>query len=386
MAGNYLAQVSWIDPLRKSGAGEHIQKSVDPVAKAAQTTVIPAAQTTVGKAIGDQADATLDDLKKSAGDFIGIDLPKWQERYTGARDFLDKGKKLFMGSGASKYLDAEMLREKYTTISNAIPERIIFPTELATLERPIFELRCMEAHSVIREGTTVYLPAPEGLAYSNKATYNDSEIGIIGSKLLAGSAGVFQSDTAGSFASKIEGEFAKAKGEYESLAKNPASTVKAAVLFGAKKLESLDKGSASAISIGARAVFNPFIVTSFDGTGTRSYEFEYEFIPSSPAEAETIKHMARLFQIAVYGQTEAVVLLKYPPRWQLTILGQTRGDNKLSPLSAFYDCYLESCDVTYNESNNSFFQDNSPLSTKISLGFKETKALHADEIAGLLIS
>lgn len=263
-------------------------------------------------------------------------------------------------------------------------QRNIFPSELISLERPIIEFRCLQDHSIVKKGTVIYLPAPEGLSYSNSSTYDDSELGIMGNAVL-NSLNFKSNESLEKVGFDLVG---KAGGAWQAA---KGVDLKSALLAGASEMipERFGNGTKSAVGIAANARFNPYVVTSFDGTNTREYSFEYKLIPSSAEEAETIKKISQLFQIAVYGEVEGGFLLKYPPKWQLTILANIPGKDgsrsSLKPLSSFHECYLQGCDVTYNSSNNSYFYDNSPFETDISLTFKETKALHANEVAKLLL-
>jgi hypothetical protein len=252
---------------------------------------------------------------------------------------------------------------------------LTFPEELSGLNRPILEIRCLQKHSIIDSGTSVYLPAPGGLSYSNSSTYNDSQLGIIGNAALGALGKIDGITDAGGF---LAGVSQASTDLFNTAIK---TDLKSGILALAETKFSDPKAKATA-GIAAAARFNPYVVTSFDGTNTREYNFVYKLIPSSREEADIIKKISRLFQIAVYGEVEGF-LLKYPPKWQLTILS---GDKKgLKPISSFHECYLSDCSVTYNESNNSYFDDDSPFETDISLTFKETKALHANEIAKLLL-
>lgn len=259
-------------------------------------------------------------------------------------------------------------------------KRLIFPTELVNLDRPIMEIRCLQAHSIIPKDLCIYLPAPEGLAYSNSSTYNDAELGIMGNAALdAINIGKNSSslDQAMAGLNRIKDEaWANASTNFKN---DPKTAILAAISAG---LGGSDEGVKGAVKIAAGARFNPYIVTAFDGTDTREYSFEYKLIPSSSQESEIIKTITKVLQIGVYGEVSGF-LLKYPPKWRITILSQINdeGNLVLKPMSSFYECYLSGCDVTYNSSNNSYFTDNSPFETDIRLSFKETKALHANEIA-----
>lgn len=266
-----------------------------------------------------------------------------------------------------------------------ISNRLIFPSEIISLDRPIIELRCLQAHSIIPKNLAIYLPAPEGLAYSNSSTYNDAELGIMGNAALDAFGVVKNDSSAGDVAKGIANLAGSVWDTASSNFKNdPKTAILAAISSG---LGGSDEGVKGAVKIAAGARFNPYIVTAFDGTDTREYSFEYKLIPSSQKEADTIKNIATVLQIGVYGEVEGF-LLKYPPKWSITILGTVPGENgggkQLKPLSSFHECYLQGCDVTYNSNNNSYFADNSPFETDIRLSFKETKALHANEIAQYL--
>jgi hypothetical protein len=301
-----------------------------------------------------------------------------------ATDVLNSAKNVDVSSefnkGRNKESSLDDFKKRYKGSLGKSKNGLVFPSELIGLNRPMLELRCLQAHSIIEAGTCVYLPAPEGLSYSNSSTYNDSELGIMGNETLSGLNTLKNSKNT---EEAIGGLLGQAGSAWQRATGTDIKSGILAAVSGAIQ----DEGMKAAVGIAARARFNPYIVTSFDGTNTREYSFEYKLIPSSQQEAETIKQIARLFQIAVYGEVEGF-LLKYPPKWKLTILSatQTNDGTVLKPLSSFYECYLQGCDVNYNSSNNSYFHDNSPLETDISLTFKETKALHANEIAKLLIT
>jgi len=265
-------------------------------------------------------------------------------------------------------------------------KKLVFPGELASLNRPIIEFKCLQSHSIIENGTSIYLPAPEGLAYSNSSTYNDSELGIIGNAMLGGLNIAKNSSSAEEAINTLSAAGGAAwQNASTGFKTDPKSAILAAISAG---LGNPTEGAKAAVGIAAGARFNPYVVTAFDGTNTRNYNFEYKFIPSSKSEAETIKNIANIFQICVYGEVEGF-LLKYPPKWSISILSAVSDGNgglELKPLSSFYECYLEGCDITYNSSNNSYFYDDSPLETDITIRFKETKALHANEIAQLLVN
>lgn len=330
------------------------------------------------------------DLLDSAKQILGLGSDTVDSAKNAANDIINSASKAdiianFNAGIAQEQQRLQQFKTQYKEQFKSL-KKLVFPGELTSLNRPIIEFRCLQSHSIIENGTSIYLPAPEGLAYSNASTYNDAELGIIGNAMLGGLNIAKNSSSAeeavNSLAMAGGAAWQSASAGFKS---DPKTAILAAISAG---LGDQSEGAKAAVGIAAGARFNPYVVTAFDGTNTRDYSFEYKFIPSSKSEAETIKNIANIFQICVYGEVEGF-LLKYPPKWSISILSAVSDGNgglELKPLSSFYECYLEGCDVTYNSSSNSYFYDDSPLETDITIRFKETKALHANEIAQLLVN
>lgn len=275
-----------------------------------------------------------------------------------------------------------------------IPNRLVYPSELGTTQyvnRPVIELCCLDSRPQfgILENTSVYLPAP-ALSISNNSMYDDTALGVMGAAALEGIGSIKQNDTA---TGVIDSLISKAKQGGEN-AKNSLD-VKTGVLFGISKAIEALPGSgldsvAKAAKIASRATLNTNVVTEFTATATREYELQFKFIPNSQAEAQVINDMVKLFKISVYPAVSNLILLEYPPRWKIRFMtgfvndnGQFSSGTENNAISKLFDCYLMSCNISYNNETNAYFEDGNPLETTISLTFKETRALNANDISNL---
>lgn len=266
-----------------------------------------------------------------------------------------------------------------------IPRELIYPSYLKDekyLNRPVIEFCCLDARPQfgIDANTTIYLPAP-ALSINNNSMYDDTPLGIMGAAAMETMDSIQQSDSASGFIDSL-----KNKGnEAFNKAKNSLD-LKTGALFGlSRALEEVPgaKEVAAGAKIASRATVNKHVVTEFTATATREFELQFKFIPDSQSEAITINNIVKLFKISVYPAVSNLLLLEYPPRWSVKFLKSITSNEELESLSKIFNCYLLSCNISYNGENNAFFEDGNPLETNISLTLKETRALNANDISNL---
>lgn len=277
-----------------------------------------------------------------------------------------------------------------------IPSQLIYPkylTDEKYANRPLIELCCLDARPQfgINANTKIYLPAP-ALSLANNSMYDDSPLGIKGAAAIEMADTLKQNDLAGT----IDSIKNKSNSAFENAINSGSFTsggIKAGALIGASQGLSalgLDE-AAKAVKIGSRALINSNVVTEFTATATREYELQFKFIPDSREEAIEINNIVKLLKISVYPAVTASVLLEYPPRWTIKFLsgigsklnGNYNGGDEIQGIAKLYSCYLMSCNISYNDEAVAFFEDGNPLQTSISLNFKETRALNANDISNL---
>lgn len=133
-------------------------------------------------------------------------------------------------------------------------------------------------------------------------------------------------------------------------------------------------------SIEARLAVNPFTSVAFEGTGIRSFDFEFNMIPESAEESKTINEIENFFRKYMYPEAaggEGNLSLKYPPLFEIKFY--VNGEES-KYLPKIYNSYLTSLTTTFNSSTNAYHANGAPVETKITLSFQESKALIRNDL------
>ena len=164
---------------------------------------------------------------------------------------------------------------------------------------------------------------------------------------------------------------------------------------------------------------NPHKALVYQGPGGfRTFSFTYKFSPASLKEAKAAADIVYFFKYHMHPSMDANVStvgqgarqsgrqaamfksinLKYPDEFLLEIrprskpqkdkLGEPKQDMQTNPLFRIDRCFLETCVVDYSTDGvPAFFQKDSedgdqayPVTTTLSLAFKETKVLTREDI------
>ena len=231
---------------------------------------------------------------------------------------------------------------------------------------------------------TVFLQMPQALAVGDSLAYGSMNLGQIGK---AGQEALNKIQN-GDLNLKSIGEAAVSTaegvaGQVRGIGNN---TVRAAALAQiANKAGLVPSGiitaAAEAAMYNQRSVLNPNQVTTFNGSNTRSFTFNFKLVGTTAAENVTIRDMVDGFRLNAYPAGNDIVL-EYPSEFTITFLKEGRGgvNDYISPI---FNCFLMSISTTYNSTANSFYEDGAPLEVDISLSFQETKALTRDDLKAM---
>ena len=211
--------------------------------------------------------------------------------------------------------------------------------------------------------TDIMLYVPDGLGSDAQVSYAKKEVGAMAR------AAQNVSDAEG-FMETIEevGEQAMAAGE------RMITSVGNFMSGGAKNIR---EGRAT----------NPMIEQTFEGVDFRSFSFDYEFYPRSPDEAEMVQQIIYRFKTAMLPDTYGAGLeegaesddaaadienyFNYPNIFDVSFEGPLA-----SRLEGFLPMVCTGCNVDYFNGNTvSYFEDGTPVSTKMTLTFSEIKIL-----------
>ena len=247
---------------------------------------------------------------------------------------------------------------------------LVFPRDmLVESKRPYIRFTCKPADGG-QAMTSVNLPCPGGVSFSDGGDYTTVDMGIIGD--------IAQIVAKGETPSKMAGA---ALGAFERQAAGLG-----AVGGGILALKTLGaENAATALEFANKSVRNPRTNTAFSGNQLRNFQFEFKMIGKDPKEVDEINEIQSFFREQVYASKlngTSTVMQQYPSQWTVKFI-DPRDGNELEYMPKIFTCYLTSATTAVNGTSNTYRTDLSPYEIDISLGFQETKILDRDEINAL---
>ena len=209
-----------------------------------------------------------------------------------------------------------------------------------------------------------------------------SNMGDIGAQMAAGNLG-----EAALAAEVIGGNIAGADKK-----KVMMDTIKTAVGGALKKFGAGTQGG-QAVSKATGQILNPHKAVVYQGPGGfRTFSYTFQLVPKSADEAKEIWEIVRFFKKRMHPGTGtgaginevSSVTLTYPDEFEIQYYVNNKlvdGTDPTKPLFKIHNCFMESFAVDYTTSSLvSFMDDDQPLTTTISMGFKETQLLTKKDI------
>jgi len=237
----------------------------------------------------------------------------------------------------------------------------------------------------------LYMP-PDALKTSYSQSIGDVEMGgfiaLAGSDMKATGAQMAGGDFTGAMASAlaIKGKIAGA----EKL--NILADVGKAAAGGALKRFAGTQGG-QAISKATGQILNPHKAVVYQGPGGfRTFSFTFVLVPKSADEAKEIFNIVKFFKKRMHPGTGtgaginkiSSVTLTYPDEFEIKYYVNNKevdGSDSTKPLFKIHNCFMESFAADYTTSGLvSFLDDDQPLTTTISMSFKETQLLTKADI------
>ena len=169
----------------------------------------------------------------------------------------------------------------------------------------------------------------------------------------------------------------------------------------------LDTAFAAAASIGAAAVgdgarqaiekstgqiLNPHKAVVYQGPGGfRTFSYTFIMVPKSADEAKVIFNIVKFFKLRMHPGTGGAgindissVTLTYPDEFEIKYHVNNKavdGSDSSTPLFKIKNCFMDTFTADYTTSGLvSFMDDDHPLTTTISMSFKETQLLTKADI------
>ena len=242
-------------------------------------------------------------------------------------------------------------------------------------------------------GSVVLYMPPDALKTSYSQSIGDVEMG--GFIKLA--SGQDEGAAAALAAGNMSGVAAAAeviKGKIQSTDKiNAVMGAMKAAVGGALKKFGAGSQAGQAISKATGQILNPHKAVVYQGPGGfRTFSFTFQLVPKSADEAKEIFNIVKFFKKRMHPGTGAgaginnisSVTLTYPDEFEIKYYVNKKevdGSDFTKPLFKIHNCFMESLSTDYTTSSLvSFMDDDQPLTTTISLGFKETQLLTKKDI------
>ena len=267
----------------------------------------------------------------------------------------------------------------------------------------------------------LYLP-PDALKTSYSQTFADTDLGAVGSVInqiderqVGGIGDAIASGSVGRILEILKGVGA------DDATKTAIKNAAAREAVG--RAGAVNAGATAAIQRKLGQIVNPFKAVIYSGPGGfRTFTFTFVMQPESSAEVETVKKIVRYFKFHMHpgvsdlsftkvvasqataaagyvnqqretttrtGSITSSAMLTYPDTFMISMFPnrQPQSDGLSSTKNSLFkikECFLESFNVDYSTSGGpAFFDDpdGSPVTTTVSMQFKETELLTRNSIS-----
>ena len=171
------------------------------------------------------------------------------------------------------------------------------------------------------------------------------------------------------------------------MAKTLATAGAAAVVSGLAA-----SGVGQAVSRATGQIMNPHKAVVYQGPGGfRTFSYTFQLVPKSADEAKEIFNIVKFFKKRMHPGTGAgginevsSVTLTYPDEFEIQYYVNNKlvdGSDFTKPLFKIHKCFMSEFATDYTTSSLvSFLDDGQPLTTTISMSFKETQLLTKADI------
>lgn len=215
----------------------------------------------------------------------------------------------------------------------------------------------------LSQAIALYMPAK--LALSHTANYGEQEMGAMVAGIASGMRTISENSDVLEIAKELGAKaFEGAKKEAgQALLKAADATIA--------------PGAKAAIEISQGKVQNNRTEMAFEGIGRREFSFEFRLLPNNAKEAETIEKIVTQFRFHAMPEIDGSDLAGR------TMIAPSTFDIEYFPdthLHRISTSVLQSVQVNYGGDRPQFFDDDHPVETQLTLGFKELEIITKERI------
>lgn len=240
---------------------------------------------------------------------------------------------------------------------------------------------------------TILLPLPEGITDSNGANWGESNLNmleqigidagmdIMNTPLPNGSNGM----NGGDFIKELGGKAGNYLNTMGNLLRDPNinEAIKTAIAADVVGIFGSNVTANSLLSRTTGQVLNPHVELYFKGPKMREFQFAFKMTPRSREEAVTVKQIINKFKFHSSPKTNSAAgggwFIESPEVFDVIF---QRGGSQHPYLPALKTCALTNMQVNYTDSSNqnyASYEDGSPVSTILQLGFKELDPVYQED-------
>ena len=251
----------------------------------------------------------------------------------------------------------------------------------------------------INGNVALYMP-PDALKTSYTQAIGDVDMGgfiaLAGAQGVGGGAGALAGGNFGTAGNEALAAFNKIKGGVTGdgkvdVIKGLMSSMGKAAATGALARVA-GTGAGQAISRATGQIINPHKAVVYQGPGGfRTFSYTFVMVPKSKQEAKEIFNIVRFFKLRMHPGVGGAGIndmssqtLSYPDEFEIKYYVNNTvvdGSNFNKPLFKIHNCFMTEIGVDYTTSGLvSFMDDEQPLTTTISLSFKETQLITKSDI------
>ena len=219
-----------------------------------------------------------------------------------------------------------------------------------------------EPDKTYRIDSAVMLAVNERPSVQYQVEYQAQDMGALGG-IVAGGTSVIDSGI-------LEGTGEAAKTALLNLAQIPAGIAQAmGANVDAKNLASIATGMTQ----------NPFREQVFQNVQTRTFNFDYKFLPRSERERETVQLILRMFRFHMHPElSDGGLFYIYPSEFDIVYYYKGRINPYINKIST---CVLQSMNVDYGgQGQFGSFADGSPTEINLRLNFIELEVLTKERV------
>jgi len=239
------------------------------------------------------------------------------------------------------------------------------------------------SESTKKIGDIIILPMPSSIIDTNQVNYSDDSLDAITAAIAGGAKDLMDISLFKDNKFDLQNALTDAKTKIENLGtkvltpetKNLILANLAAQAGSLVGLTNLSLNQVLARSTGE--IVNPNMELLFNGPTIRNFSFSFKLTPRNKKEAEQIKLIIRSLKKHMSPKNNDGTFLTSPDVFELRY---KQGINDHSYLNRFKRCALQNMSVNYTGENvYATYEDGAPVSTILSLSFKELEPIYAED-------